>query len=192
MACRTLSIDTERAALSHAGVQSDCCKMRDGSGVIIRPIQPEDEPLMIRFHRGLSERSVYMRYFKSLSLAFRTKHERLAKVCVPDTGSETVLVALRQEPQTGDEEIIAVARLANLAASNSADVALLVSDDWQGHGLVTELMRHLIACARARNLCRLSAEILRDDTVMQRILKQVGFHLRRLEDPRKVKAVCEL
>jgi acetyltransferase len=160
--------------------------------VEIRSIQPEDEPLMIKFHQGLSERSVYMRYFESLSLASRTRHDRLAKVCIPKPGDETVLVAVRAGKHTGSNEIIGVARLSMLAASNSAEVAVLISDNSQGHGLGTELMRRLIDCARARKISRLSAEILRDNTVMQSIFRKLGFTLRQLEDPRTIKAVVEL
>jgi len=54
-------------------------KMRDGNKVTIRPIRPEDEPLMVKFHETLSDRSVYLRYFSSLSLSRRIDHERLLR-----------------------------------------------------------------------------------------------------------------
>ena len=43
--------------------------MKDGTAVTIRPIRPEDEPLMVQFHETLSERSVYLRYFHLLNLS---------------------------------------------------------------------------------------------------------------------------
>ena len=49
--------------------------MKDGKPVTIRPIRPEDEPAMIEFHKKLSERSVYLRYFQPLKLTHRTAHE---------------------------------------------------------------------------------------------------------------------
>ncbi len=52
----------------------------DGTGMTIRPIRPEDEPLMVRFHQGLSERTVHERYLRDLGLAERTGHERLTRV----------------------------------------------------------------------------------------------------------------
>ena len=52
--------------------------MKDGREVTIRPIRPEDEPLMAEFHRTLSDRTVYLRYFASLSLSARIAHERLS------------------------------------------------------------------------------------------------------------------
>ena len=55
--------------------------MKDGKDVMIRPIRPEDEPMMIEFHKKLSERSVYLRYFQPLKLTQRTAHERLTRTC---------------------------------------------------------------------------------------------------------------
>ena len=48
--------------------------MKNGTEVTLRPIRPEDEPLMVKFHQALSDRSVYMRYFYSLSLSSRVAH----------------------------------------------------------------------------------------------------------------------
>ena len=53
----------------------------DGQPVTIRPIRPEDEPLFVKFHAGLSEDSVRSRYFTSIALEQRTLHERLRRVC---------------------------------------------------------------------------------------------------------------
>ena len=47
---------------------------RDGRAILIRPIRQEDEVAMIKFHEGLSERSVYLRYFSSISLRKRVDH----------------------------------------------------------------------------------------------------------------------
>ena len=51
--------------------------MKDGRESTIRPIRPEDEPLLIKLHQALSERTVYLRYFQPLKLSQRTAHERL-------------------------------------------------------------------------------------------------------------------
>jgi acetyltransferase len=54
--------------------------MKDASSVTIRPIRPEDEPLIVRFHETLSERSVYLRYFHAINLERRVAHERLTRL----------------------------------------------------------------------------------------------------------------
>src|SRR5205814_4740376 len=59
-------------------------KLKNGTSVTIRPIRPEDEPLMVKFHQTLSERSVYLRYFTPLRLDQRVAHERLSRICFID------------------------------------------------------------------------------------------------------------
>jgi acetyltransferase len=76
--------------------------MKDGTQVTIRPIRAEDEPLMVKFHGTLSDRTVYLRYFCSLSLASRTAHERLVRICFSDYDHELVLVAEYRDLQTGE------------------------------------------------------------------------------------------
>src|SRR5262245_33908866 len=66
--------------------------MKGGTPVEIRPIQPDDEQRMIQFHKGLSERSVYMRYFETLSFGTRTAHARLARICLVDPECEDVRI----------------------------------------------------------------------------------------------------
>src|SRR5205823_1816906 len=67
--------------------------LKDGTAITIRPIRPEDEPLMVKFHQGLSERSVRLRYFAPLKLGQRVAHERLTRVCFNDYDRELALVA---------------------------------------------------------------------------------------------------
>jgi acetyltransferase len=165
--------------------------LKNGCRVEIRPIRPADEPLMIKFHQMLSERSVYMRYFESLSLASRTAHQRLAQICFADPGRQTVLVALCADPDPGEQKVVAVARLSRLEDSSSAEVALLVADEFQGRGLGTELLRRLLEAARMQQISHITAELLRDNTIIQKLLKKFGFSL-RLVDPRSVRAALNL
>src|SRR5437879_11349827 len=88
--------------------------LKGGIEVTIRPIRAEDEPLMVKFHETLSDRTVYLRYFSSLSLAARTAHERLVRICFSDYEREMVLVAECRGPQTGKQHILAVGRLTSL------------------------------------------------------------------------------
>src|SRR5881396_2904742 len=64
--------------------------LKGGIEVNIRPIRAEDEPLMVKFHETLSDRTVYLRYFSSLSLARRTAHDRLVRVCFSDYEREPI------------------------------------------------------------------------------------------------------
>jgi acetyltransferase len=175
-----------------APVATDGWTMRDGTRVQIRSIRPEDEPLMIAFHEGLSGRSVYMRYFESLSFKARTAHERLARICFADPQQETVLVAVHTNPDNGAQRILAVARLSKLPDGKTAETAALVSDDYQGRGLGTELLRRLLQVAPSLGIHRINAEMLRDNILMQSIARKLGFRLSLLKDPRSVRAALDL
>ena len=76
----------------------------DGIPLLIRPIRPEDEPLMIQFHTTLSDRSVYFRYMHALQLSQRIAHERLARICFNDYDRELALVAEREQPASAHED----------------------------------------------------------------------------------------
>jgi len=145
--------------------------LEDSGEVLIRPIRPEDEAMMARFHATVSERSVYLRYFHMLPFDTRVAHERLARICFIDYDREMVLVAEREG------EIVAVGRLVREDQANNAEFAVLISDKFQGHGLGTELLKRLIEIARADGLARVVADILGENRQMIEICKLLGFHL---------------
>src|SRR5512135_3398916 len=111
---------------------------KDGTQVIIRPIRPEDEPLLVKFHGTLSERSVSLRYFHAMKYTARVAHERLIRSCFIDYDREMGLVADRKNPETGEHEILGRGRLIKVRDTKEAELALVVSDRFQGRGLGTE------------------------------------------------------
>ena len=166
-------------------------RLKDGTPVTIRPIRPEDEPLMVKFHSTLSERSVYLRYFCSLSLSTRVEHERLVRICFGSYDRGFALVADRKNPETGEHEVLGVGRFSAINRAE-AEAAVLVSDRWQGRGLGTELLAGVARVAREEKYQKLSGEILRDNLATQAIFKKVGFRLRATDDPSSVSALLEL
>ena len=153
------------------------CRLRDNTLAILRPIRPEDEPLMIEFHKTLSEQSVRFRYFSMLKLETRIAHERLTRICFNDYDREIALVIDYKNPQTARHEILGMGRLIKLHGLDEAEWAIIISDQWQGHGLGTKLLRLLVEIGRKEKLSRLIAHILPDNSVMQHVSKKVGFHL---------------
>jgi len=142
---------------------------------------------MVKFHETLSDRTVYLRYFCSLSLARRTAHERLVRICF---GGECETE--HRDSQTGELHILGVGRLNKLQADKEAEVAVLVSDQYQHRGLGTELLRRIINVARDEKLSRIMAKMLRDNLAIQTVFKRLGFRLRLLGDPTSVHAVLDL
>jgi acetyltransferase len=148
--------------------------LKNGAEVTIRPIRPEDEPLMVRFHQTVSERSVYFRYLHMMGLGHRTAHERLTRVCFIDYAREMALVAEQRDP-AGRRVILAVGRLIKLRGRNEAEFAILVADAAQRQGLGGELLRRLVRIGRDEKIARIVASIDVDNRDMQIVSERVGF-----------------
>ncbi|MGA9800563.1 MAG: bifunctional acetate--CoA ligase family protein/GNAT family N-acetyltransferase [Terriglobales bacterium] len=165
--------------------------MKNGARVTLRPIRPEDEPLMVKFHQTLSDRSVYLRYFYSLSLSARVSHDRLVRNCFVDYDREIAIVAEHRDT-TEERRILGVGRLVKCHARNEAEVAVLISDACQNQGLGTELFRRVVQIAREEKLARLEAEILPDNLPMKKIAKRLGFRTSSLTDTTSMRAILDL
>jgi acetyltransferase len=162
--------------------------MKDNTLVTIRPIRPEDEPLMVKFHETLSERSVYLRYFHLMNLSQRTTHERLTRICFIDYDREMALVAEHADPATGEREILGVGRLTKIQGTNDAEVAVLISDKFHGRGLGKELLARLLIVGADEKLSKLTADILPDNRDVMRICEKLGFRLKHSLEDEVVKA----
>jgi acetyltransferase len=170
----------------------DHWKMKDGNDIIIRPIRPEDESLLVKFHQTLSDRSVYLRYFCSLSLSRRVAHERLLRICFGDYDREMGLVAEVPEAGTVERKIIGVGRLSKLRARNDGEVSVIITDQYQGLGLGHELLRRILEVARDEKLGRVYGEMLPDNMAMQAIMRRLGFKVRSDDDMTSLRACLEL
>ena len=157
--------------------------MKDGTPVTIRPIRPEDEPLMVKFHETLSERSVYLRYFHLMKLEQRTAHERLTRICFIDYDREMALVA-----ETADQRNPGGGPDDEDPRHQEAEVAVLISDKWQGRGLGKELLARLLMVGADEKLAKLTADILPDNRDVMRICEKLGFTLKHSLDDEVVRA----
>ena len=149
--------------------------LKDGTPLTLRPIRPEDEPLMVKFHETLSEETVLFRYFGLPRLEQRVNHERLTRICFNDYDREIALVAVHQDPATKSNEIVGVARLAKMPGLNEAEFAMVISDKFQGLGLGTKLLSRLVEIGRHEGIGSITTLILPENYVMQRVSKKVGF-----------------
>ena len=152
-------------------------KLTDGTPVTLRPIRPEDEPLMVNFHATLSEESVRHRYFLSMKLGTRTAHERLMRVCFNDYDREMALVADYVDPASKQRQILGVGRLSRLRGRHEAEFALLISDKWHNKGLGTKLLQNLIDIAKKEKVTHIIGYILPENTDMRRICDGLGFQM---------------
>ncbi len=144
-----------------------------GVTVTVRPIRPEDAEMEASFVRNLSENARHFRFMVALKELTR---EMLIRFTQIDYDRELALVALVE--QGGKETQIAVARYIK-ADPETAHVAIVVADAWQGRGIGARLIRMLIAAARARGIARLEGEVLHENSTALELMAREGFAIRR-------------
>ncbi len=163
-----------------------------GDRLKIRPIRPEDEPMMVDFHQNLSEESVYLRYAHTVKLTKRIAHERLTRICFIDYDRDMILAADYKNPETSEHEILGVARLSKLHGTNEAEFALIVSDRYQHQGLGTELLSRLIEIGKEEHLEAIVGYVLNSNDKMQSICRHLGFRLQADPEEGMLKATFTL
>ena len=145
-------------------------RLRDGREVVVRPIVPEDEPLIVAMHASHSEHTLRMRFF---SLVKTLSRDSLIRLCHLDYGREMALVAVWREG--GAERFAGVARYYLHPESGTAEFALVVGDAWQRQGLGGHLMARLAEVARERGVRRLRGLVLGENAPMLALMQKLGF-----------------
>lgn len=166
--------------------------LKDGTGVTIRPIRPEDEPMMVKFHETLSENTVRQRFFTPLKLSQRVQHDRLVRKCFTDFDRELALVVQYREPKTQSLSILGVGRLSKIPGQPVGEYAVIISDHWHNKGLGTQLLSRLVQFAKDEGLRGVRADILPDNKPMQRVSEKLGFKLQHSQDSSVVAARLDL
>ncbi|MDE3085783.1 MAG: GNAT family N-acetyltransferase [Acidobacteriota bacterium] len=151
-----------------AGVLHHDCDvlLRDGSTAHLRDIRPGDAEDLVAFHRALSPQTVILRFFGPHPELSAAEVERFTSV---DGVDRVALVAER------GGEFVAVARYDRQPGSDEAEVAFVVADRLQGHGLGTILLEHLASAARAQGIRRFVADTLADNHRMISVFRDAGF-----------------
>jgi acetyltransferase len=165
---------------------------RNGLDVTIRPVRPEDELPLVKFHETLSDRTVYLRYLGPVMLDARAAHDRLARICHCDYDREITLIVEYVDKEKDETLILGAGRLSKLHCLDEARFSILVSDHCQGLGLGRELLRRLIDVAREEKIYRMEAIITPDNEVMQKITGELGFTISPNGDGEMVKAELRL
>jgi acetyltransferase len=155
-----------------------------GATLIIRPIRPEDAEIEQAFVRSLSPEAKYLRFMSTLK---ELTPSMLARFTQVDYDREMALIAV--DTSTGREVQIGVARYVVNPDSESCEFAIVVSQDWQGHGLGRQLMLKLMDIARARGLKVMMGQILAANTRMLAMARALGFSVDNSEEDSGVKHV---
>ncbi len=143
----------------------------DRTVVTIRPIRAADLALEQEFVNGLSRRTGYQR----LMSPRRPSLEELVRFTDVDHEREIALIATT--PVQGRERQIGVARYVRESSTGDAEFAIVLSDDWQGHGLGARLLTSLAVAAKRQGVRRLVGTALSVNSGMLALGRKLGFKL---------------
>ena len=128
-----------------------------------------DAPGLLAFFRGLSDRSLYLRFHGHPSV----DEQLIEPVLAPDWIERGALVG------TKEDRIVAVANYVRLRDLRTAEVAFAVADDLQGRGIATRLLEQLAPVAGSVGIEEFVAEVMLDNTAMLRVFADAGFETTR-------------
>jgi RimJ/RimL family protein N-acetyltransferase len=166
------------------GFDARTIELRDGTKLHIRPIVPEDEPLLHEAVAAMSERTVYFRFFSPIKRMSDALAHRLAVV---DYHDRFAIVATTHRPRgvsqgiSQKERIVGVARYDRARDTDVAEVAVAVIDEFQRRGLGSVLLAELARVARGQGIKSFQLIVLPENRQMLDLLRKMGWiHQARL------------
>ena len=146
-------------------------ELTDGTKVHVRPIVPEDEPLLIDAVAAMAERTVYFRFFSPLKRLPDALAHRLAVV---DYNDRFAIVGTTHKPG-GKQRIVGVARYDRAAETDVAETAVAVVDEFQRRGLGSALLTILGKVAREHGIKTFTLIVLPENQQMLGLLRKMGW-----------------
>ena len=157
------------------------CTMRDGCEVLLRPVKPEDEPLVVELFKTFSAETMRLRFFQILS---EINHRTIARYCNIDYDREIGIVAeLNSE---SNRRLIGLATLIVQPDGKSGEISVVVGDPWQNRGVGTLLIDHLIKVGRDMGLKRLFGEFLVENTRIEHICRRKDFEIKPVDEETRI------
>ena len=146
--------------------------LNNGTQINFRSIRPTDEPQMRDLFYALSQETIYYRFMSRTKLVPRKEIQNFVFI---DHRSDIAIVATM--PEAYGDEIVAVGRYYLDEKTNLAEVAFVVRDNWQNHGIGTFLLTYLTTIARRNGISGFTAEVLVANKAMQRVLNRSEFRV---------------
>ncbi len=134
----------------------------------LRPIRPDDAARLVAFHRALSAQSVYLRFFTFHPTLSEAEVEHFTRVDYRDRLALVVTVG---------DQLVAVGRFDREPGGTEAEVAFVVADEYQHHGLGTLLLDELAGAARRRGVKTFRADTLAGNAAMLDVFGHSGYQL---------------
>jgi acetyltransferase len=146
-------------------------EVRDGWRVFVRPLRPEDEPVIHELLRHVTSQDLRLRFFASMK---EFSHEFIARLTQLDYARAMAFVALDE----ATHEVVGVVRLHSDSIYENGEYAILLRSDLKGRGLGWALMQLIIEYAKSEGLKVVSGEVLAENTVMLAMCRKLGFEVK--------------
>lgn len=153
-------------------------KLKDGTAVTIRAIRPDDKDRFVRAFKNLERESVYTRFFHYKS---DLMEEELKAATEVDFES-TVALVVTIPASGGDETVIGAGRDVLYDPPNAlrgAEIAFAVEEDYQGRGIASRILRHLIHIAQEKGVSQFEADVLSENRAMVALFVRSGLPMNR-------------
>lgn len=144
--------------------------------VFVRPVRPEDEGMFVEFFPHVTPEDLRLRFFAPIK---EFSHAFVARLTQLDYARAMAFVALDENTR----EMLGAVRLHADANYESGEYGILLRSDLKGRGLGWKLMEMIIAYARTEGIKRITGQVLRENTVMLQMCREIGFHVEY--DPRE-------
>lgn len=151
--------------------------LKNGQGIVIEPAKPEDIPCVESFMSRVSRESLQMRFMAAVS---QVSLNVIKDLCSSDFKINGCLLA-KTTDDTGSK-VIGMGNYLAAGNSNSAELALLIEDEYQGRGIGTLLLERLAGLAAANGFVEFEAEVLSDNQTMINVFKSSGFQTHQVWD----------
>ena len=143
-----------------------------GTALTLRPVLPQDEPLVGRFFASLQPATRYRRFHATVGTL---SAERLMQMTRIDYTRHLALVVTTREAAV--ETVIADARYVVDGSDTSGEFAIVVADRWHGMGIGQRVMQALVAAAAAQGLDGLWGDVQESNSPMLALMKRSGFRI---------------
>jgi acetyltransferase len=160
---------------------------KGGHEILLRPVKPEDAPLLVELFHSLSPTSVYFRFFSPLRELPPTMLARFTQI---DYDRDIVVVASKQA--FGEEKILGVVRLMSDPDVTSAEFAIAVGDAWQRAGVGAALLERAVHIAKERRLQSIWGTVLSENKAMLALARSHGFTVKKLPGSREYEVRIDL
>ena len=147
--------------------------LEDGTQITFRSIHPTDEPRIRDLVYHLSKETIYYRFMSNIQ---RFPYAQIQNFVFVDSRKDAAIVGVI--PEASGDSIISVGRYYLDPATNRAEVAFVVRDEWQNRGIGKFMLKTLTTIARQNGISGFTAEVLRDNKPMQAVFNKSGMNVR--------------